>query len=196
MRNRTFLMVMVALSTAGAGMLAAGAAAAGVTVLGNGKARSCYEAAESRTYTEAALANCTAALGELELSQYDRAATLVNRGIVKMGMKDLNGAVADYEKALTIRSDMGEAYVNLGIAYMFQQRDREAEAALTRGLELKPSKAHVGYYTRAVVNELMGDVRSAYYDYRRAAELAPAWDEPKAQLQRFRVIPSVRKLPS
>lgn len=196
MRTKTFLMVMVALSAAGAGMLAAGSAAAGVTVLGNGKARACYEAAESRDYTQVALANCSEALGEYDLSQFDRAATLVNRGIVKMGLKDLDGAVADYERALAIRSDMGEAYVNLGIAYMFQKRDREAEVALTRGLDLKPSKAHVGYYTRAVVNELMGDVRSAYYDYRRAAELAPAWDEPKAQLQRFRVISSERKLPS
>lgn len=192
MGSNAFLTVTVALSVMG--VLAAGSAAAGVTVLGTGKARACYEAAESRDYNEKALAHCSEALGETELSHFDRAATLVNRGIVKMGLKDLNGAVADYEKALTMRQDMGEAYVNLGIAYMFQQKDREAEVALTRGLELRPSKAHVGYYTRGVVNELMGDVRSAYHDYRMAAELAPAWDEPKAQLQRFRVISSERKM--
>lgn len=188
----SLLTVTVALSAIGGTMLAAGSAAAGVTVLGKGNARACFEAAEGRDYSDMTLAKCSEALGE-ELSQYDRVATLVNRGIVKMGLKDLDGAVADYEKALTMRQDLGEAYVNLGIAYMFQQKDRDAERALTRGLELRPSKAHVGYYTRGVVYELMGDVRSAYYDYRRAAELAPAWDEPKAQLQRFRVISSERK---
>lgn len=187
------LMVTVALSVA-AGSLAAGSAAAGVTVLGTGNARACYEAAEGRAYNDRMLARCSEALGEDTLSHYERAATYVNRGIVKMGMKDLNGAVADYETALAMRQDMGEAYVNLGIAYMFQQRDQDAEAALTRGLALKPNKAYVGYYTRGVVNELMGDVRSAYHDYRMAAELAPAWDEPKAQLQRFRVISSERKM--
>lgn len=194
MGSKPFLTVTVALSVCGGAVLAANSAAAGVTVVGTGKARACYEAAEERNYNERTLVQCTEALGEDQLSYYDRAATLVNRGIVKMGLKDLNGAVDDYEKALTMRQDLGEAYVNLGIAYMFQQKDREAADALTRGLELKPSKAHVGYYTRGVVHELMGDVRSAYNDYRMAAELAPAWDEPKAQLQRFRVISSDRKM--
>jgi len=193
MGNKLFLTVMVALSVV-AGVLAAGSALAGVTVLGTGKARACYEAAEGRDYSDKTLALCSEALSDDALSYHDRAATLVNRGIVRMGLKDLHGAVADYEKALAMRQDMGEAYVNLGIAYMFQERDGEARTALTRGLELKPGKAHVGYYTRGVVNELMGDVSSAYHDYRKAAELAPAWDEPKAQLQRFRVISSERKM--
>ena len=167
---------------------------ASVTVLGTGKARACYEAAESQDYSRDALALCSEALVEETLSQRDRAATLVNRGIVKMGLKDLEGAVADYEKALGTQKRMGEAYVNLGIAYMLQQKDREALEALSQGLSLKPRRAHLGYYTRGIVNELLGDVRSAYYDYRKAAELAPTWDEPRAQLQRFRVISSERKM--
>ncbi|MCH8684755.1 tetratricopeptide repeat protein [Pedomonas mirosovicensis] len=189
MRRFSLLTVTVAF-----GVLAAGSAVAGVTVLGTGKARACYEAAEGRDYTRETLTLCSEALSEETLSQRDRAATLVNRGIVKMGLKDVDGAVADYETALGAQKRMGEAYVNLGIAYMFQKKDREALQALSQGLALNPAKAHVGYYTRAIVNELLGDVRSAYFDYQKAAELAPTWDEPRAQLQRFRVISSERKL--
>lgn len=176
------------------GVLAAESAAAGVMVLGAGKARACYDAAEAQRYQKTAMEVCSQALDEEVLSQRDRAATLTNRGIIKMGLKDLSGAVADYEKALAVRKDLGEIYVNFGIALMYQQRDREALDALNKGLALNPSKAHIAYYTRAVTHELLGDVRSAYYDYQKAAELAPAWDEPKAQLQRFRVISAERKL--
>lgn len=38
--------------------------------------------------------------------------------------------------------------------------------------------------------ELLGDVRAAYYDYRRASELDPEWRAPREDLQRFRVVPS------
>lgn len=189
MRTISLLTVTVAL-----GVLAAGSAVAGVTVLGTGKARACYEAAEFRDYTREALKLCSEALAEEPMSQRDRAATFVNRGIVRMGLKDLDGAIADYGTALGVRKHLGEAYVNMGIAYMLQARDQEALQALTQGLSLSPSRAHVGYYTRGVVHELMGDVRAAYHDYRKAAELAPAWDEPKAQLQRFRVISADRKM--
>jgi hypothetical protein len=69
---------------AAAAVLAASPAAAAVTVIGNSSARQCFEAAESRgSPTLDALRTCDQAMRDEGLSEYDRVATLVNRGILR-----------------------------------------------------------------------------------------------------------------
>jgi Flp pilus assembly protein TadD len=64
------------------------------------------------------------------------------------------------------------------------------EAALVdinRALELgvsDPAKAH---YNRALAYERMGDLKAAWLDYTKAAELDPEWDAPRTELTRFTV---------
>ena len=38
-----------------------------------------------------------------------------------------------------------------------------------------------------MANEGLGDLKAAYQDYSKAAELNPAWDAPKNELARFTV---------
>ncbi len=54
-------------------------------------------------------------------------------------------------------------------------------------LEKKTRRPELAYYGRAVANELTGQVRAAYEDYRQASRLDPNWKDPKAELARFSV---------
>lgn len=163
-------------------------AQAAISTLGGGLGRECYMAAELRREPRTGLGMCDRALAEENLSRRDRAATLVNRGIIYMQSRDLEQAIRDYRSALKTDPEMAEAHVNLGIALLHKGgNDREAIAALTRGLDMKPSRPEVAHYTRAVAHELLGNVREAYEDYLAAAALKPEWKEPVEQLKRFSV---------
>lgn len=167
----------------------AGAADAAATILGGSTAgRDCYLAAELRRDTRSSLAVCTRALDVDSLSRRDRAATLVNRGIIHMQARDLESAVADYRAAIAVDQELAEAHVNLGIALLHRGgQDQAAIETLTRALEMKPSRPEVALYSRAVAHEMVGNVREAFEDYSAAAAAAPDWKEPAEQLKRFSV---------
>lgn len=186
MRRSTIKLVGVALLGAA---FVPGTAESAVTVIGNSFARTCYEHAESGRNIEAGLADCNQALTDQPMTARDRAATFVNRGILKMRNKDLVAAISDYDAALRMKPDLAEAHVNKGIAFVYiGGRDSDAVSAISRGIELKTSHPEVAYYTRGVAHELMGNNRAAYNDYRKAATLKPDWAEPQAQLKRFAVV--------
>lgn len=169
-------------------LLSATPAMAAVSILGGGFGRDCYLAAEFKRETRASLAVCSQALEAESLSRRDRAATHVNRGIIHMQARDLIRAIADYEAAIRLEPKLAEAHVNLGIALLhLGGRDKDAVAALTRGIEMNPSRPEVAFYSRAVANELLGNVRAAYEDYQAAAAARPEWTEPAEQLKRFSV---------
>ena len=186
MRGSTIRLVGVAL--VGAALVPATAESA-VTVIGNSFARSCYEHAESGRNIETGLADCDRALTDQPMTVRDRAATFVNRGILKMRNRNLASAISDYDAALRMKPNLAEAHVNKGIAFVYiGGRDADAVNAISRGIELNTSQPEVAYYTRGVAHELMGNNRAAYNDYRQAATLKPDWAEPQAQLKRFAVV--------
>ena len=179
------LLVAAALAATGSGT----AADAAATILGGSSAgRDCYLAAEFKRETKASLDTCSRALDLDSLNRRDRAATLVNRGIIHMQARDLENAVADYRSAIAMDPALAEAHVNLGIALLHRGgQDQAAIESLTRALEMKPDRPEVALYTRAVAHEMLGNVREAYEDYAAAAALAPEWKEPAEQLKRFSV---------
>lgn len=160
---------------------------AAVSIIGGGLGRDCFMAAELKRETRTSLDTCSKALDE-SLSRRDRAATLVNRGIIYMQARNLEMAMRDYEGAIRLEPSLAEAHVNLGIALLHRGgRDQDAIAALTRGIEMKPARPEVALYTRAVAYEMVGNTRAAYEDYAAAAAAKPDWDEPVEQLKRFQV---------
>lgn len=160
-----------------------------VTVIGSGLARLCYEAAESGRATSEGFDSCDGALSEQALNVRDRAATFVNRGILNMRQRRIPAAIDDYERAIRLKSDLAEAYVNKGIALVHAGgRESEAVNLLSQGLDLGPVQPEVAYYTRGIANEALGRTRAAYDDYRQAAALKPEWAEPRNQLKRFSVV--------
>lgn len=172
----------------GAGLAAMVPADAAVSIIGGGMGRECYLAAELKRDYRDSLDVCAEALALETLSRRDRAATHVNRGILHMQARDLDRAISDYEAAIRLDARLAESHVNLGIALLHRGgRDEEAIRALTHGLSLNPTRPEVAYYSRAVANEIAGNVRAAYEDYQAAAAAKPDWAEPAEQLKRFSV---------
>ncbi|TPE62136.1 tetratricopeptide repeat protein [Sandaracinobacter neustonicus] len=173
----------------GAACVAAVPASAAVSIVGGSSAgRDCYLAAEFKRETRASLDVCNRALDVGSITRRDRAATLVNRGIIHMQSRDLENAVADYKAAIELSPGLAEAHINLGIALLHRGgQDQAAIDALTRALDMKPERPEVALYTRAVAYEMIGNTRAAYDDYAAAAALAPEWKEPAEQLKRFSV---------
>lgn len=174
-------------------MLMIGAAApagAAVTVLGSSSARLCYEAAESdlpSSVTE--IAECDKALRVDEnLTPHEIVATYVNRGILLLRKGEMAAALADFDAAILRDPNEPEAYLNKGAALMRDAANAAAALPLfTAALDHETSKPALAYYGRGLAHELLGDVKSAYFDYKKATEADPAWSKPQEELARFTV---------
>ncbi len=186
----TRVLVPLALLLAGAVAPATSTgAASAAAVIGTGYARSCFDAATKKRSLREALRLCDSALLDDALAARDRAATLVNRGIINMQARKIDAALADYDAAIKLSPDTAEAWINKGIALVqIGNRDDEAVALLTEGIARSPQQPAVAYYSRAIAYEGLGRPRQAYEDYSRAAQLDPEWTQPAEQLQRFKVV--------
>lgn len=166
---------------------AAGDARAAVTVIGGGMAQACSDAAVGGENDLKFQDVCTQALETEFLNQRDRAGTYINRGVLRLRRGSYAEATTDFDQAVRIKPDMGEAYVNRGAASLGQRLYAESLPDINKGLELgvlEPAKA---YYNRALAYEGLDDPKSAYFDYQKALEINPEWDAPRNQLVRFTV---------
>jgi Tfp pilus assembly protein PilF len=127
-------------------------------------------------------------LTEDALTIQDRAATLVNRGILQMRRRDFAAARQDFERAVQLQPEMGEVYANRGAIYVVEGRFREGVADFDRALALGLDMPERTYFNRAVAREWMDDAKGAYLDYRKAAELNPEWPSPREQMVRFTLV--------
>jgi len=168
-------------------LAAAGSANAAVSVIGGGLAQACSQAAirgESAAEYEAL---CTTALETEFLNVRDRAGTYVNRGVFKLRRAQYAEAVRDFDLAIRLKPDVGEAYVNRGAAYIGQKRYADSLIEIDKGLELGVEEPAKAYYNRALAHEGLEDAKSAHFDYQKALELKPEWSAPREQLVRFTV---------
>jgi Tfp pilus assembly protein PilF len=179
-----FAMMFAAPSTA--------AAQGAVTVIGGGLAQECYEAVEyARGSSMRALEVCNQAIELERLRPRDKAATHTNRGILFMRQGNNTRAMWDYERSLEILPDLREAKVNLGAALYNLKRYPEALSALNDGVGTDSVEAKaIGYYNRGLTHEKLGDIQSAYEDFRRAFQIKPEFTQAAAQMARFTVVPA------
>lgn len=180
--------VLLALGALGLATMMSQGASAAVTVLGSSMARNCYEIAEFGGDARSGIATCTEALDETPLSMKDRAATLVNRGILYSKSDQPKAALADYDKGLAIDDSLGEAYIDRGAVLIVLQRYKEALTAINKGIALGANKLQIAYYDRAIVDEALGNVRGAYEDYKMATQIEPDFVLASMQLTRFKVV--------
>jgi tetratricopeptide (TPR) repeat protein len=161
---------------------------AAVTVLGGGSAEACYQAAEHGSKDlVGSIKLCDTALSDIMLPR-DRAATLVNRGILRLAMQDASGSLADFNRGLTINDRMGEGYVNRGASLILMHRYDEALADINKGMAMGSRKLEIAYYDRGMANEALGNLSAAYADYKQATVIDPYFQEPANELKRFHVV--------
>ena len=167
-------------------VLAGGSASASVLVLGEGLAPACSKAAFAGRSDRTSIQTCSRALDEA-LGTRDRAGTLVNRGVMLMRGKAYGGAARDFDAAIQLAPELGEAFVNRGVLRMADKDYAGALAEIDRGIALGVDEPAKAYYNRALAQEGLGDAKAAWLDYRKAQSLDPEWDAPAKQLVRFRV---------
>jgi tetratricopeptide (TPR) repeat protein len=163
-------------------------AQAAVTVLGNGPAHGCFQFAEFGGNPADGMSDCNFALEQAVLTVRDRAATLVNRGILRARGNDDEGALADYNAGIALNGSLGEAYVDRGAVLIVMQRYDDALADLDKGISLGANRLQIAYYDRAIVDEALGNIRAAYEDYKKAVDIQPDFSLAAEQLARFRVV--------
>jgi len=163
-------------------------ARAAITVLGNGLAADCFQAAEFGGEPKAGIATCADALENEPLSVHDRAATYINRGILRGRAEDTAGALADCNAGLELDATMGDGYIDRGTVYIVLQKYENALKDIDKGISVGVHRPQIAYYDRAIVNEALGNVRAAYLDYKKAVELEPDFKLASEQLSRFKVV--------
>ncbi len=176
------------LIAAAATALVAEIASAQVFVIGNGLGGECFQKTKNRySNFRAADEVCSRALREEAMTRTNRAATYVNRGVLRMREGNYDTALADYSEALRLQPELGAAYLNTGAAYIYQRDFAAALAPLDRAIELESNDLFAAYYNRAIARENTGDVAGAFEDFNISLELKPEWDLALRQLTRFSV---------
>ncbi|MCP5410984.1 MAG: hypothetical protein H6924_02415 [Alphaproteobacteria bacterium] len=132
------------------------------------------------------LRHCNTALSDPNMTQ--RAALLVNRGIIQGRMDNRAAALNDYNAALAIDPRMGDAYVNRAALYVAEKNHAAARADIAQALQLGAHNLHVAYYARAVMEDEAHNYPAAYQDYKKALELKPDYAPAARELSRFKVV--------
>jgi tetratricopeptide (TPR) repeat protein len=136
---------------------------------------------------DSSLKLCDRAVDRAKGLRDELAAAYVNRSVIHLSRQEYDAALADSDAAIRVKSGISQAHINRGIALSAEKRNKEAGLAFSDALALNPSHAEIVYFDRAMAREDDGDMKGAYLDYRKAAQLAPTWDTPKQQLARFTV---------
>jgi tetratricopeptide (TPR) repeat protein len=181
MRN-TLVYLLTAVAISGT------AASAQVSIIGEGLARDCFEAAKfQHTSLGEGETVCTQALqGEL-MKPTERSATYINRGVLRMRQELFDSAMADFRTAKKITPEQGAIFLNEGAVFILNGEHSDALAALNHAIALNSPDLHAAYYNRAVAKERTGDIAGAYFDYKKALELNPGWALATSELARFEV---------
>ena len=127
---------------------------------------------------------CNVALIEVGLSDNDRAATFVNRGILHAASGLLAEALADYDEALRLYPELGQVYINRGFVYHFENQLDEALTDYNHALELDIRSKHLVHFARGIVYEEKSLWNQAVDDYKKALEYSPDWTPAKTRLER------------
>jgi len=156
-----------------------------VAVLGNDLARDCYLMAKAGLNNEESVATCATALDNAPLDPHDRAGTYVNRGAIEVAMGRESAAMEDYNRGIAIKADLADAYIDRAGAFIYEKKFPEAMADVNHGIELGPTYPFAGYYNRAVAEQLTGDFKAAYLDYKKTLELEPKFKPAADRIKDF-----------
>ena len=181
----------------GAGLMLAGTAAAQTIVTrGEGLSHDCFIFAKLAKDPRAGVETCNLAISQEAMNLKDRAATYDNRGILLDLLGRTDQAAEDFNRSISLDPGLGDPYVNLGSMLIKQRQYAESLEKINKGLDLGVSFPHIGYYDRAVAEEMMGRYKEAYYDYKKVLEIEPDYTEATERLKDFTVIRTPAKSPS
>jgi len=163
-------------------------AGASEVVLGDDTAHACFEASLSTRADKGAVRVCDIAV-KGALKPADLGGALVNRGVIRLRRGEYEAAHGDFDTAIPLIPESGEARFNRGAVFIAEHHYKEALADLDKAIELGVREPAKAYYYRGIAHDYLDDETAAYKDYTQAESLAPDWDLPKHELKRFTVTP-------
>src|SRR5690349_176330 len=191
-RSLSFLVPLAFL----AGLAAAPAQAQVIISVGSGQAHECFLHAKAGNALQDGLALCNGALEHEILLKRDRAGTYDNRGVILDMLGRTDEAAKDFNQSIALDATLGDPYVNLGAMLIKQGHHQEALDQINKGLDLGMAFPHIGYYDRAIAEQMMGHYKEAYYDYKKVLELEPNFVMASERLKDFVVTRTPAKTPS
>jgi tetratricopeptide (TPR) repeat protein len=155
--------------------------------LGGSAAQTCYVSAAERRHDQVSIQECTSALDDKSLTGFDRAGTLVNRGILYLFAGKSALAVRDFDDAIALDPLQAEAWLDKAVALVNAGNSGAALDLADRALKLRTQKPALAYYVRGLAYEQQGQLRAAYASLQTARRLDPEWNEPRDELSRYHV---------
>ena len=149
-------------------------------------ASQCSDVAAGLGDLKQGLAACDIALSDPHMIH--RAELMVDRGVIQTRLGDNAAALSDYNSAIALNGELGDAYISRAGVLVAMKRYDEASADIAQGLALNASNLHAAYYSRAVIEEETGNVTAAYRDYNQALAIKPDFAPASRELSRFRKV--------
>src|SRR5256885_11732777 len=104
-----------------------------------------------------------------------------------MNLNDRQGADRDFDAALAMDQNEPEAWLNKGLLRLREDRASEAMPLIQHSIDAHTIRPALALYARGVANEQLGRLQAAYADLSQARDMAPGWNLPAEQLQRYHV---------
>lgn len=149
------------------------------------RAQACESASKFGDFNGVGIDECTVALRNPLLTVHDQATIYTDRGAIYMQHRMFKEAKADLDTAIQLDPNLANAYINRGGVMIAQKRYADAITDIDRGLALNPDQPEKAYFNRAIADENLRDIKSAFADYTKASQLKPDWVAPKTELARF-----------
>lgn len=152
-----------------------------------GYAHDCFVYAKSGTDPYDGVETCNLAIQREALSRKDLAATYDNRGVMLDQLGRTEPAADDFHKSISIYKELGDPYVNLGSMLIKERNYEDAIEQINHGIALGVSFPFIGYYDRAIAEELSGHFKESYYDFKKVLEYEPNYAPAIERLKDFTV---------
>ncbi len=127
---------------------------------------------------------CDTALRDPLMSHRD--ALLVDRGVIKAKLNDVNGALADYNAAIAINPEMAMP-MSAGPAPISPSSATAKPWPISPGHAAGASNMAVAFFSRGIIEDDQGNYQAAYRDYKQAVALKPDFTAASRELARFKV---------
>jgi tetratricopeptide (TPR) repeat protein len=162
-----------------------------ITVLGTSPIEACANLAAKASSTGTAsyndLLTCNDAVHWAHATSNELAPAMINRAVLYIARGEYTEAIADLDIALAMKPTLADGFNDRGAAHWALHQNDAAKADFTRALALQPSHPERVYFNRALAYEDSGDLKQAFLDFSKAAEIDPSWDKPAKELARFSV---------
>lgn len=124
-----------------------------------------------------AVASYSEALKDTTLPTSRQASLYSDRGVAKWRLKQLDAALADFTKAVSLSPDYAPAYNNRGNVYLELDRIDDAFKDFDRAVSLSPGFG-AAYNNRANIHQRQKRPEAAEEDFRKAIEFMPTTAAP------------------